>query len=129
MPFAILSLRPGVTSTVARPRLTLAKLPVMCAVRSASRIAGKVSSGRRVVPLVSISTDNPSSSIGGPLALKFTSGALPATTTRSTIPPEMWLTTHSRKWTAVNTGHMRLSTAIGMRVAATPNAKCGSAPE
>ena len=46
------------------------------------------------MPLVSISTDKPSSGIGGPLALKFGSGALPAITTRSTMPPEMCSSTH-----------------------------------
>ena len=79
-PLAILSLRPGATSTVPRPRLMMALRPVMRTVRSASRIAGKFGIGRNVVPLVSMSTDSPSSGIGGPSCLKSSSGALPATT-------------------------------------------------
>src|SRR5262249_50392726 len=74
----MLSLRPGAASTVPRPRLTTAFRPRMRTVRSASRIGGKFAMGRNVVPLVSISTDSPSSGIGGPLCLKSSRGALPA---------------------------------------------------
>ena len=69
-PLAMLSLRPGATSTVPRPRLTVAVRPVMRTVRSASRIAGSSRIGCSVVPLVSMSTDSPSSGVGGPLCLK-----------------------------------------------------------
>ena len=86
----------------------------------------QVSTGRKVEPLVSISTDSPSSGVGGPPFLKSTSGALPAITTRSTMPPVMWLVTHSRTSAAANTGHSRCISSIGMRVPATPKAKCGS---
>ena len=56
----------------------------------------QTSIGRRVVPLVSISTESPSSGVGGPLALNVGSGALPAITTRSTVPPEICSSTQSR---------------------------------
>ncbi len=124
-----LSLRPAETSTVPRPRLTSAVLPVTRTTRSASRIAGSDGIGRSVVPLVSNSTDRPSGGVGGPLALKSANGALPATTTRSTTPLETCSSTHLRTSMATNIGQMRFITDIGMRVQATPNAKCGSAPE
>ena len=85
--------------------------------------------GRMVVPLVSISTDKPSSGVGGPLALNASNGALPAITTRSTMPPDMCSSTHVRTSLAANTGHSRFITDNGMRVAATPKARCDSLPE
>ena len=71
----------------------------------------------------------PSSGSGGPSVLKVGSGALPAITTGSTVPPEMCLSTQSRTSVAANIGHMRLSTATGMRVPAKSKAKWGTAPE
>ena len=83
-----------------------------------------------MVPLVSMSTDSPSSGVGGPFVSNVDSGALPAITMRSIVPPETCsLDPAAHIDGASKVGHSRFITAIGIRVPATPKARCGSGRE
>ena len=106
-PLEMASLRPGDTSTLPLPSVMVEVRPVTRTLRSASRIAGRPATGRSATPLPTISTDSPSSGIGGPLAGNVASGALVAMSRRSTVPLMMCCNTQSRTFGATNTGHSR----------------------
>ena len=82
-----------------------------------------------VLPLVTRSTDSPSSGTGGPPGLSVDNGALVAMTTRSTVPPVTCSTTQARSRGADHSGHSRLNADTVMRVPAMPSASRGSAVE
>lgn len=106
-PLAMLSLRPGDTSMVPRPSVIVAVPPVTRILTSASRMAGKPSTGRTEMPLVSTSTCSASSDMGGPRELSIGVGAFMAITMRSIRPPDSRYSLHSRTRGATNTGQMR----------------------
>ncbi len=128
VPFESKSFLPDCRSIVARPTVTFAVLPVTRTAISASRMAGSVSTGFSVA-LATISTDRPSSGMGGPFGLNSGHVALAAITTRSTVPVGTCSTTQLRASVARKTGQIRLNAAIDMRVAATPKVSRGSMPE
>ena len=95
-PLEMVSRRPGDTSTMPLPSVTLAVRPVTRTFMSASRIAGSPSTGRSVAALPTISTDRPSSGISGPPGCNAASGALVAMSRRSTVPLTICSITQSR---------------------------------
>ena len=125
-PLVIESLRPGEISTLPRPTLTVAVRPETRTLKSASRIDGRPSTGRISAPWPTISTDSPSSGIGGPLALSVDIGALVAIISRSTVPPTTCSSTQARTLGAPKNGQMLFMAATDMRVPATPIASRGS---
>src|SRR5262249_61149278 len=75
-PLVIESLRPGDISTLPRPTLMVAVRPEICTLTSASRIAGRPSTGRISAPWPLIWINKPSSGIGGAPRLMVGHGAV-----------------------------------------------------
>ena len=128
-PFAMVSRRPDGRSTTPRPRLITTLRPDTRVITSASRMAGSVSTGLTTVPLVTISTDNPSSGTGGPPALNTDIGALVATSTRSTDPASRCSSVQLRTGVLMKTGHICLNAAAVMLRPAAPITRRGSEVE
>ncbi len=123
VPALNVSLRPDGRSAVALPTETITSRPTTWRLRSASRSAGRSSTGRTTQPLAKASIDSPSSGIGGPGNLSVSIGAFTAITIRSSVPPVRCSLTHLRTGGAMKTGHKRLIASPGMRVPARPARK------
>ena len=119
--FEAISLRPGETSALPFPSLTVAVRPVTCAVTSASLISGNPSTGRMVPPVIATSTARPSSAIGGPFAGSVDNGTLSATSMRSTEPANTCCMIQERTRGATKLGHSRLSADTLICVPANPS--------
>ena len=128
-PLVIDSLRPPDMSTLPRPILTTAVRPEMCRLTSASRMAGRPSTGRISPPCPVSWISKPSSGTGGPLDLSVDQGALVEMSMRSIVPAWTWSTTQARTFEATVTGHSRFMAATDMRVLANPSVTRGSSPE
>src|SRR5947199_152153 len=128
-PLVIESLRPDDMSTLPRPILITAVRPEMCRLTSASRMAGRPSTGRISPPCPVSWISKPSSGTGGPLDLSVDQGALVEMSMRSIVPAWTWSTTQARTFEATVTGHSRFMAATDMRVLANPSVTRGSSPE
>ena len=117
------SLRPDGRSAVALLTDTTASRPTIRTLRSASRSAGRLSTGRSTQPVASASIDNPSSGTGGPPALSVSKGAFTAITMRSTVPLRRCSLNQPRTCGLTKIGHIRFRAPTGIRVPAKPAVK------
>src|SRR5205823_10656400 len=99
-----LSLRPDGRSATPRLIFTFTFRPFTSSAKSASRITGKLSTGRNATELPTSSIDRPSSGTGGPEALSVGNGAFAAMTKRSTVPLWTWSIVQVRTFEATKNG-------------------------